>query len=70
MGTATTVRYAVRCECGHRTEQTIAWLTVHNNMSCGGCGAVINLESGENAIVIDKLSQQCADIDALRAKRQ
>jgi hypothetical protein len=70
MNNARNTTFGVLCEkCGHRTPQTVAWLTVHNNMACGSCGVVVNLEGGQIAATIVKLAEQCAELDRLASKR-
>ena len=32
-------------ECGHETNKTIAWLKSHNEMTCGGCGKTVAVDS-------------------------
>jgi hypothetical protein len=64
------VEFGVLCEkCGKRTAKSIAWLTVHNNIPCSDCGNVIDLTAGDNAVAIQKLAQQCSELDAIAAKR-
>jgi len=66
-----TISFAINCpHCGHNTPQTVAWLAVHNQMPCGACGLSINLESGQNAAVIERLAQECLRLDAIAAKRK
>ena len=61
--------FGALCEkCGQRTPQTIAWLTVHNNLPCKHCRAIIDLTAGDNAIAIQKTAQHCAELDALTRK--
>jgi transcription elongation factor Elf1 len=31
--------------CGHNTKKSIGWLKTQNQLTCGGCGKVIELES-------------------------
>jgi hypothetical protein len=69
MGHARAVSFAVLCkECGQRTPKVLAWLTVHNEMTCGQCGALIDLSAGDNAVTIQKLSRECADLDTTVSK--
>ena len=71
MGIAKSVVYAVRCpHCSKTTPKTIAWLTVQNKMTCEHCGGLIKLETGNNAIAIQELAEQCAGLDATFAKRE
>ena len=64
------IEFGVLCEeCGQRTPKTIGRLTIHNNLPCHNCGALVDLTAGQNATVIQKLTQQCAELDAIAAKR-
>jgi ribosomal protein S27E len=31
--------------CGHKNRKTVGWLKTHDQMTCGGCGKVVQLES-------------------------
>lgn len=69
MGVSNKLTYPVHCpHCDYATPQTIAWLTVHNNMPCNACGRTVNLESGEIAVVIESLAQECTRLDAVLSK--
>ena len=71
MGFANSVSFAILCEkCGQRTPKVIAWLTVHNQMACAQCSAAIDLSAGDNALAIQKLAHQCADLDTAASKNR
>jgi hypothetical protein len=55
-------------DCRQGVEKALAWLITENRMACPSCGAVINLESGDNGLRIQKLGEACASIDAARSK--
>jgi ribosomal protein S27E len=53
MGIARSVNYPVRCEkCTHRAPKAVAWLIDQNKMPCEECGATIDLQTGDNVVVI------------------
>ena len=31
--------------CGHKNTKTVGWLKTHNDLTCGGCGNVIDIEA-------------------------
>ena len=70
MAIASSVIYTVACtECSHRTPKRVAWLITQDAMPCEQCGEIIDLRSGENAIVIEELAEQCTIIDEKIATR-
>ena len=70
MAIASSVIYAVACtECSHRTPKRVAWLITQDAMPCEQCGEIVDLRSGENAIVIEELAEQCTIIDEKIAAR-
>lgn len=56
--------------CGKVTEKPVAWLAANESLPCAtpGCGNVIDLKSAENGTLIQKLTDQCADLDVFLAK--
>jgi hypothetical protein len=70
--TARVVCYSVQCpECSNRALKSVAELIGVNELPCEGdhgCGANINLQSGEAATVISNLWHACQEIDAKLAK--
>ncbi len=56
--------------CGKATEKPVAWLAASKTLACAtsDCGNVIDLKSPDNAALIQKLADQCADLDAFLAK--
>ncbi len=70
MSVSRSVSYAVPCpHCSKTTAKTIAYLTVHNRMSCRACGGLIKLESGDVATAIHEFEETCARLDASGTKR-
>ncbi len=64
------VRLAMHCAaCGQTSEESLSRLVTINRMSCGHCGAVIDLESGDNGLLVQKFAHTAADIDITRRKR-
>jgi hypothetical protein len=64
--TSEVVSLLIKCDspsCGQASEKSLAWLIIHNTMSCPSCGAAIDLQSGDNGLRIQKLAQACAGID-------
>ncbi len=69
MNTSRNLTYGITCpHCSHNTPKTIAWLVVHNEMTCANCVAVINLQSGNDAIAIQELAQKCTSLDTTFTK--
>ena len=68
MGLSTTevVSLLIKCEnpaCNQASDKPLAWLIVHNTMTCPACGSSINLQTGDAGLRIQKLAQACASID-------
>ena len=60
---------AVECpHCGHNSPHALRALAVSNNVACASCGKSINLEVGNNAILIEELLKAAGRIDAALAK--
>jgi hypothetical protein len=70
--TAKVVCYSVQCPaCNFRTLRSVAQLIGLSEMPCEppqGCGATINVQSGEASTVITKLWHACQEIDAELSK--
>lgn len=70
--TARVVCYSVQCpECSNRMFKSVAELIGRNELRCegtNGCGAMINLQSGEASTVITDLWHACQEIDNKLAK--
>lgn len=72
LNSAERVSYQMGCSsCGKATEKPVAWLVAFDHLPCvtPGCGHLIDLKAAENAALIQKLSDQCADLDTFLAKR-
>jgi len=64
--------YRITCpSCGKASEKTVARLIGKRRVSCNtpGCRKPIDLQSPYHRALVQKLEQQCADLDALAAKR-
>ena len=71
INTADNVSLAIQCSnpsCGQSVHKPLGWLITVNRMPCPECGEIINLESGDNGLRIQKLAQACASIDASLSK--
>ena len=56
--------FAVACpKCGHETPKAVAWLVTKDGMPCRKCGSSIDLKSGDNAFLLEKLADECAVLD-------
>jgi hypothetical protein len=63
--------FLINCpRCRKATEKSVAWLTTYEALPCAtpGCAHMINLKTAENGVLIEMLSDQCADLDAILAK--
>ena len=57
------VSIAVQCaECGKHTQKPLAWLILETDLLCPACGAVIDIQSGYNRTVIEKIRNACAEV--------
>jgi hypothetical protein len=65
LSTAERVFLFVRCpNCETKSvDKPLAWLIGKDEMICPNCRALINLESGDNGLRIQKLARTCAEID-------
>lgn len=52
-------------DCGEHTEQSVAWLKVHDRLFCFACGSPIDLTTPENRIFVDQLSKAGASFPIL-----
>ena len=73
MGLSTSERVAllIRCDnpdCFQGVEKLLSWLIIRNTMPCPSCGSVIDLQGGDNGLLIQKLAETCASIDASISK--
>jgi hypothetical protein len=48
--------------CLQGVDKPLAWLVIRNTMTCPSCGGVIDLQSGDNGLRIQKLAQTSASI--------
>jgi transcription elongation factor Elf1 len=57
--------------CSKANEKSVAWLTTYEVLPCAtsGCGNMINLKTPKNSAIIEALSEQCDDVDALLEMR-
>lgn len=63
------IRVHVNCQnCGQTTDKALAWLVIHDAMPCPSCGGSIDLQSGENGFLIQKLGQHAATLDPTLTK--
>jgi hypothetical protein len=55
--------YCPKCRQG--TTKPIAWLAAHERLPCTtpDCGDAIDLQTGANRDLVEKLSDYCADLD-------
>jgi hypothetical protein len=59
----------LRCQhCGRGTEQGLNWLIKHNWMLCPTCGRRVDLENGDNGLLIQTLSHYAAAMEPALAK--
>jgi hypothetical protein len=52
-------------KCHQGTEKPVAWLAAHERLPCAtpNCGGSIELQTGGNRDIVDKLSDYCIDLD-------
>lgn len=69
MGTSKSVSVSLQCpHCREKSQQVLARLITKNRTRCPNCSGVIDLETGDNGLRIQKLAQACQEIDAAISK--
>jgi hypothetical protein len=48
--------------CGEHSEQSVAWLRLHDRLFCFACGVPIDLKRPENRAYIERLSNAAANM--------
>jgi transcription elongation factor Elf1 len=49
--------------CGHQITTTLAEIDAKDHLTCGGCGARVNLEKSGFTSEMDKVRRSAADLD-------
>src|SRR3546814_19630108 len=70
LNAADRISVLVRCQtCEQATQKPLALLVSAKQLACPQCGNVIDLATGENGLLVQRLADQCKSIDAAFAKR-
>ena len=49
-------------ECGHEVSKTVDWVKMNDELSCGRCGSVIDLENERHFLIIAHVTQRIAKL--------
>ena len=59
---------SLRCDCGEYTPKFVAELDARHATACVVCNRRLDLDSGENGIVIKEAKKLCRSLDATFGK--